>query len=130
MAPRRPQLPDPGPGAGEPNLDRTGPGQNQTNPVSLQITKSFFSGVEDEGVQQKLLSVMFDLLVENPSPLLAATISSVFKRVSTDTYFLSNPRTRTPGRAGHVTPFPLSRLPWMVNWWPMSWLQTRRLASA
>lgn len=33
-------------------------------------------------MQQKLLSVMFDLLVENPSPLLAVTIGSVFKRVS------------------------------------------------
>lgn len=33
-------------------------------------------------MQQKLLSVMFDLLVENPSPLVAVTIGSVFKRVS------------------------------------------------
>lgn len=53
-----------------------------TNCVSLQITKSFFSAVESEAVQQKLLSVMFDLLVENPSPLVAVTIGSVFKRVS------------------------------------------------
>lgn len=53
--------------------------------VSLQITKSFFSALEDQNVQQKLLSVMFDLLVESRSPLVASTISSVFKGVSRET---------------------------------------------
>lgn len=59
-----------------------------TNHVSLQITKSFFSAV-NETVQQKLLSVMFDLLVENPSPLVAVTISSVFKRVSRESWIVN-----------------------------------------
>lgn len=49
---------------------------------SLQITKPFFSALGDEKVQQKLLSVMFDLLVESRSPLVANTVSSVFKGVS------------------------------------------------
>lgn len=37
-------------------------------------------------MQQKLLSVLFDLLVDNPSPLVAVTIGSVFKRVSVAGY--------------------------------------------
>ncbi|KAI3365131.1 hypothetical protein L3Q82_010114, partial [Scortum barcoo] len=49
-----------------------------------QITKPFFSGLGDEKVQQKLLSVMFDLLVESRSPLVANTISSVFKGITVD----------------------------------------------
>uniref|UniRef100_I3KSE2 HEAT repeat-containing protein 1 n=1 Tax=Oreochromis niloticus TaxID=8128 RepID=I3KSE2_ORENI len=44
-----------------------------------QITKPFFSALGDEAVQQKLLSTMFDLLVESRSPAVANTISSVFK---------------------------------------------------
>lgn len=48
---------------------------------SPQITKSFFLAIENETVQQQLLKVMFDLLLENTSPLVANTISSVFKRV-------------------------------------------------
>uniref|UniRef100_A0A7N8YDN3 HEAT repeat-containing protein 1 n=1 Tax=Mastacembelus armatus TaxID=205130 RepID=A0A7N8YDN3_9TELE len=48
-----------------------------------QITKPFFSALGDDAVQQKLLSVMFDLLVEAQSPLMANTISSVFKVVRT-----------------------------------------------
>uniref|UniRef100_A0A7N8X9A1 HEAT repeat-containing protein 1 n=1 Tax=Mastacembelus armatus TaxID=205130 RepID=A0A7N8X9A1_9TELE len=47
------------------------------------ITKPFFSALGDDAVQQKLLSVMFDLLVEAQSPLMANTISSVFKVVRT-----------------------------------------------
>lgn len=37
-------------------------------------------------MQQKLLSVLFDLLVDNPSPLVAVTIGSVFKQVSVASY--------------------------------------------
>lgn len=40
-------------------------------------------------MQQKLLSVMFDLLVENPSPLVAVTIGSVFKRVSGERWIVN-----------------------------------------
>lgn len=50
---------------------------------SMQISKPFFSALGDETVQQKLLSVMFDLLVESRSPLVAISISSVFKAVRT-----------------------------------------------
>ncbi|XP_039991801.1 HEAT repeat-containing protein 1 [Xiphias gladius] len=55
-----------------------------------QITKPFFSALGDEKVQQKLLSVMFDLLVESRSPLVATTISSVFKGVAVDGQLVAN----------------------------------------
>lgn len=55
-----------------------------------QITKPFFSAIADEKVQQKLLSVMFDLLVESRSPLVANTISSVFKRISVGAQLVAN----------------------------------------
>lgn len=49
--------------------------------VSVQMTKLFFSALGDEKVQQKLLSVMFDLLADNKSPLVANSVGSVFKVV-------------------------------------------------
>ncbi|XP_070846670.1 HEAT repeat-containing protein 1 [Chaetodon trifascialis] len=55
-----------------------------------QVTKPFFSAIGDEKVQQKLLSVMFDLLVESRSPLVANTISSVFKRIAVDGQLVAN----------------------------------------
>ncbi|XP_040922730.1 HEAT repeat-containing protein 1 isoform X2 [Toxotes jaculatrix] len=55
-----------------------------------QITKPFFSTLGDEKVQQKLLSVMFDLLVESRSPLVANTISSVFKGIAVDGQLVAN----------------------------------------
>uniref|UniRef100_A0A671WPT1 HEAT repeat-containing protein 1 n=1 Tax=Sparus aurata TaxID=8175 RepID=A0A671WPT1_SPAAU len=55
-----------------------------------QITKPFFSALGDEKVQQKLLSVMFDLLVESRSPLVANTVSSVFKGVAVDGQLVAN----------------------------------------
>ncbi|KAM7381034.1 hypothetical protein PAMA_012054 [Pampus argenteus] len=55
-----------------------------------QITKSFFSALGDEKVQQKLLSVMFDLLVESRSPLVANTVSSVFKGLAVDGQLVAN----------------------------------------
>ncbi|KAM9336216.1 HEAT repeat-containing protein 1 [Symphorus nematophorus] len=55
-----------------------------------QITKPFFAAVGDEKVQQKLLSVMFDLLVESRSPLVANTISSVFKGIAVDGQLVAN----------------------------------------
>ncbi|XP_056222571.1 HEAT repeat-containing protein 1 [Seriola aureovittata] len=55
-----------------------------------QITKPFFSAVGDEKVQQKLLSLMFDLLVESRSPLVANTISSVFKGIAVDGQLVAN----------------------------------------
>ncbi|XP_070782715.1 HEAT repeat-containing protein 1 [Enoplosus armatus] len=55
-----------------------------------QITKPFFSALGDESVQQKLLSVMFDLLVESRSSLVANTISSVFKGIAVDGQLVAN----------------------------------------
>ncbi|KAM9838096.1 HEAT repeat-containing protein 1 [Aulostomus maculatus] len=55
-----------------------------------QITKSFFAALGDEKVQQKLLSVMFDLLAEGRSPLVANTISSVFKGIAVDGQLVAN----------------------------------------
>uniref|UniRef100_UPI0037E97E07 HEAT repeat-containing protein 1 n=1 Tax=Semicossyphus pulcher TaxID=241346 RepID=UPI0037E97E07 len=55
-----------------------------------QITKPFFSAIAVEAVQQKLLSVMFDLLVESRSPLVANTISSVFKGITVDAQLIAN----------------------------------------
>lgn len=49
--------------------------------ASVQMTKSFFSALGDERVQQKLLSVMFDLLTDNRSPLVADSVGGVFKAV-------------------------------------------------
>nr|XP_033467663.1 HEAT repeat-containing protein 1 isoform X1 [Epinephelus lanceolatus] len=55
-----------------------------------QITKPFFSALGDETVQQKLLSVMFDVLVESRSPLVTNTISSVFKGIAVDGQLVAN----------------------------------------
>ncbi|XP_030629489.1 HEAT repeat-containing protein 1 [Chanos chanos] len=49
-----------------------------------QITKPFFAALGDEKIQQKLLCVMFDMLVENKNPVCAQTISSVFKGITVD----------------------------------------------
>ncbi|XP_004620418.2 HEAT repeat-containing protein 1 [Sorex araneus] len=47
-----------------------------------KITKPFFAAIEDEKVQQKLLHMLFDLLVNCKNSLCAQTISSVFKGIS------------------------------------------------
>ncbi|KAF1427995.1 HEAT repeat-containing protein 1, partial [Spheniscus humboldti] len=47
-----------------------------------QITKPFFAAMSDGMVQQKLLRVLFDLLLNCKNPLCAQTISSVFKGIS------------------------------------------------
>ncbi|KAM6086348.1 LOW QUALITY PROTEIN: HEAT repeat-containing protein 1 [Theristicus caerulescens] len=47
-----------------------------------QITKPFFAAVSDGMVQQKLLKVLFDLLLNCKNPLCGQTISSVFKGIS------------------------------------------------
>ncbi|XP_055969563.1 HEAT repeat-containing protein 1 [Sorex fumeus] len=47
-----------------------------------KITKPFFAAIEDEKVQQKLLRMLFDLLVNCKNSLCAQTISSVFKGIS------------------------------------------------
>uniref|UniRef100_A0AAQ5ZYX5 HEAT repeat-containing protein 1 n=1 Tax=Amphiprion ocellaris TaxID=80972 RepID=A0AAQ5ZYX5_AMPOC len=55
-----------------------------------QISKSFFSALGDEKVQQKILSVLFDLLVESRSPAVADAISSSFKGISVDAQLVAN----------------------------------------
>ncbi|KFR09678.1 HEAT repeat-containing protein 1, partial [Opisthocomus hoazin] len=47
-----------------------------------QITKPFFAAVSGGMVQQKLLKVLFDLLLNCKNPLCAQAISSVFKGIS------------------------------------------------
>ncbi|NWW83175.1 HEAT1 protein, partial [Climacteris rufus] len=47
-----------------------------------QITKPFFAAVSDGMVQEKLLKVLFDILLHCRNPLCAQTISSVFKGIT------------------------------------------------
>lgn len=54
-----------------------------------QISKQFFSALSEE-VQQSLLSAMFDLLVESPSPQVAQSVSSVFKQISLDAQLVAS----------------------------------------
>ncbi|KAL1264047.1 hypothetical protein QQF64_004402 [Cirrhinus molitorella] len=55
-----------------------------------QITKTFFTALEDEKIQQKILSVLFDLLVGNKNPECAQSINSVFKAISVDAELVAN----------------------------------------
>ncbi|XP_032098162.1 HEAT repeat-containing protein 1 isoform X2 [Sapajus apella] len=47
-----------------------------------KITKPFFAAISDEKVQQKLLRMLFDLLVNCKNSRCAQTVSSVFKGIS------------------------------------------------
>uniref|UniRef100_A0A670I6A9 HEAT repeat-containing protein 1 n=1 Tax=Podarcis muralis TaxID=64176 RepID=A0A670I6A9_PODMU len=49
-----------------------------------QITKPFFAALPDGKVQQKILGILFDLLLNCKNPLCAQTIGSVFKGISVD----------------------------------------------
>ncbi|XP_062980420.1 HEAT repeat-containing protein 1 isoform X2 [Elgaria multicarinata webbii] len=49
-----------------------------------QITKPFFAALSDGKVQQKILGVLFDLLLNCKNPNCAQTINSVFKGISVD----------------------------------------------
>ncbi|XP_051849505.1 HEAT repeat-containing protein 1 [Antechinus flavipes] len=49
-----------------------------------KITKPFFAAISDDKVQQKLLGVLFDLLLNCKNTLCAQTVSSVFKTISVD----------------------------------------------
>uniref|UniRef100_A0A8D3C2Y7 HEAT repeat-containing protein 1 n=1 Tax=Scophthalmus maximus TaxID=52904 RepID=A0A8D3C2Y7_SCOMX len=55
-----------------------------------QMTRSFFSAVGDEQVQQQLLTVMFDVLLESRSPLASSSVSSVFKGMAVDAQLVAN----------------------------------------
>lgn len=92
------------------------------------MTKSFFSALGDERVQQKLLSVMFDLLTDNRSPLVANSVGSSFKAVRAEAE--SSER-----RSVHATLVlklfcPSIRSPWTDSWWPTSWPLRRNRPSA
>ncbi|XP_063774132.1 HEAT repeat-containing protein 1 [Pseudophryne corroboree] len=47
-----------------------------------QISKTFFAAIEDGTVQQKLLGILFDLLVDNKNSAYAQAVSSAFKSIS------------------------------------------------
>ncbi|TRY66425.1 hypothetical protein DNTS_028326 [Danionella cerebrum] len=55
-----------------------------------QITRPFFAAIGDEKIQQKILSVLFDLLVRNKSPVCAQTVNSVFKGIAVDAELVAN----------------------------------------
>uniref|UniRef100_A0A672RSF6 HEAT repeat-containing protein 1 n=1 Tax=Sinocyclocheilus grahami TaxID=75366 RepID=A0A672RSF6_SINGR len=55
-----------------------------------QITKPFFTALGDEKIQQKILSVLFDLLAGNKNPACAQTINSVFKVIAVDAELVAN----------------------------------------
>uniref|UniRef100_A0AAA9SR68 HEAT repeat-containing protein 1 n=1 Tax=Bos taurus TaxID=9913 RepID=A0AAA9SR68_BOVIN len=50
--------------------------------INNEITKPFFAAITDEKVQQKLLCVLFDLLVNCKNSHCSQTVSSVFKGIS------------------------------------------------
>ncbi|XP_016100231.1 HEAT repeat-containing protein 1-like [Sinocyclocheilus grahami] len=55
-----------------------------------QITKPFFTALGDEKIQQKIISVLFDLLVGNKSPACAQAINGVFKAIAVDAELVAN----------------------------------------
>ncbi|XP_053495912.1 HEAT repeat-containing protein 1 [Ictalurus furcatus] len=55
-----------------------------------QITKPFFVALRDENIQQRILGVLFDLLVDNKNPTCSQTISSVFKGIAVDAELVAN----------------------------------------
>uniref|UniRef100_A0A673K3Y1 HEAT repeat-containing protein 1 n=1 Tax=Sinocyclocheilus rhinocerous TaxID=307959 RepID=A0A673K3Y1_9TELE len=58
--------------------------------VHGEITKPFFTALGDEKIQQKILSVLFDLLVGNKNPACAQAINSVFKVIAVDAELVAN----------------------------------------
>ncbi|KAB5555247.1 hypothetical protein PHYPO_G00031300 [Pangasianodon hypophthalmus] len=55
-----------------------------------QITKPFFMALGDENIQQRILGVLFDLLVDNKNPACSQTINSVFKGIAVDAELVAN----------------------------------------
>lgn len=62
-----------------------------------QINKAFFAAINDESVQQKLLGVMFDLLVDNKNTASSQAITSAFKSLSINAGLISA-ELEPPGR--------------------------------
>ncbi|KAF5893881.1 HEAT repeat-containing protein 1, partial [Clarias magur] len=55
-----------------------------------QIAKSFFAALGDETIQQRILGVLFDLMVDNKNPNCSQTINSVFKGIAVDAELVAN----------------------------------------
>ncbi|XP_072265281.1 HEAT repeat-containing protein 1 isoform X2 [Pyxicephalus adspersus] len=55
-----------------------------------QINKEFFAAIDDGCVQQKLLGVMFDLLVDNKNSRVSQVVTSVFKSISINAGHISS----------------------------------------
>ncbi|XP_077595114.1 HEAT repeat-containing protein 1 [Stigmatopora nigra] len=55
-----------------------------------QITKAFFTALGDERVQQKLLTVMFDVLLDNSNPIVASAVGNAFKVIAVDGQLVAN----------------------------------------
>uniref|UniRef100_A0A671P9U0 HEAT repeat-containing protein 1 n=1 Tax=Sinocyclocheilus anshuiensis TaxID=1608454 RepID=A0A671P9U0_9TELE len=58
--------------------------------VHGEITKPFFTALGDEKIQQKIISVLFDLLVGNKNPACAQAINGVFKAIAVDAELVAN----------------------------------------
>ncbi|KAM8947887.1 HEAT repeat-containing protein 1 isoform 2-T2 [Pelodytes ibericus] len=67
-----------------------------------QVTKAFFSALEDGNVQQKILGVLFDLLTNCKNPACAQAVSSSFKAISVNASHISA-ELEPPGRDKGVT---------------------------
>ncbi|XP_036376932.1 HEAT repeat-containing protein 1 isoform X2 [Megalops cyprinoides] len=67
------------------------PGMPSFQIIALeQITKPFFAALGEEKIQQKLLGVMFDLLVDCKNPACSQTVNSVFKGIAVDAELVAN----------------------------------------
>ncbi|KAJ8284792.1 hypothetical protein COCON_G00036420 [Conger conger] len=55
-----------------------------------QITKPFFGALGEEKIQQRILGVMFDLVVDGKNLACAQTVSSVFKALAVDGELVAN----------------------------------------
>ncbi|KAA0725519.1 HEAT repeat-containing protein 1 [Triplophysa tibetana] len=55
-----------------------------------QITKPFFAALGDEKIQQRILAVLFDLLVGNKNSACTQAINSVFKAIAVDAELVAN----------------------------------------
>ncbi|KAI7796665.1 HEAT repeat-containing protein 1 [Triplophysa rosa] len=55
-----------------------------------QITKPFFAALGDEKIQQRILAVLFDLLVGNKNSACTQAVNSVFKVIAVDAELVAN----------------------------------------
>ncbi|XP_053315982.1 HEAT repeat-containing protein 1 [Spea bombifrons] len=81
----------------------THPGMPSFQVTALgQITKAFFAALEDGNVQQKILGVLFDLLLNSKNVTCAQAVSSAFKSISVSASHISA-ELEPPGREKTVT---------------------------